>query len=232
MSILLTHELGHFFASRRHGVKTTIPYFIPAPPPVLTGTFGAIIKTFTPVTNRKALLDIAVSGPVAGFIVSIAATVIGLKLSHVIYLQQIQTGVYGFGSSIIFHILLYMVLGPTTDQYYVLLHPIAVAGWIGLFVTSANLLPIGQSDGGHIAYAVLGGKHYLVSIAILILLIVMGILMWPGYILWAILFTIFGIRHPPLADEFVVFDRSRRIIGCLNLVVFVLTFIPSPVRFY
>ena len=231
LSILLTHEFGHFFASRRHGIQTTIPYFIPAPPPFLAGTFGAVIKSKSPVTNRKALLDIAGSGPFAGFVASVAATIIGLKLSHVIQLQH-TVELYRFGSSIIFHVLTYIVLGPTTEQHYIILHPIAVAGWIGFLATSANLLPIGQSDGGHIAYAVFGNRHYPISITILILLIVMGILIWPAYILWVIFFTIFGIRHPPLADELVVLDRKRRIIGCLTLAVFILTFMPLPVRFY
>lgn len=233
LGILLAHEFGHFFASRRHGVQTTIPYFIPAPPLFLTGTFGAVIKSISPITNRKALLDIAVSGPVAGFVVSVAATVIGLKLSYAIPLQQPYTLYgYGFSSSIIFHILSYLVFGPETEPRCILLHPIGVAGWIGLFVTSANLLPVGQNDGGHIAYAVFGKNHYLISITILILLIVLGIFTWPGYIVWAILFLIFGIRHPLLDDDLIVLDRKRKITGCLNLVIFALTFMPAPIHFY
>lgn len=233
LSILLAHEFGHLFASRRHGVQTSIPYFIPAPPPFLTGTFGAVIKSISPITNRKALLDIAVSGPVAGFVASVAAAVIGLKLSYMIPLQQLYTLYgYGFKFSIIFQILAYLVLGPAPELRCILLHPIAIAGWIGLFVTSANLLPIGQSDGGHIAYAVFGKKHYLISITILILLIVLGIFTWPGYILWAILFIIFGIKHPPLDDELTVLDRKRKITGCLNLAIFILTFMPTPIRLY
>ena len=210
-----------------------MPSFIPAPPPFLTGTFGAVIKSISPITNRKALLDIAVSGPVAGFVVSVAATVIGLKLSIAIPLQQPYTLYgYGFSSSIIFHILSYLVFGPEIEQRCILLHLIAVAGWIGLFVTSANLLPVGQNDGGHIAYAVFGKKHYLISITILILLIVLGIFTWPGYIIWAILFFILGIKHPPLDDDLIVLDRKRKITGCLNLVIFALTFMPAPIRFY
>lgn len=231
LSILLAHEFGHYFASRRHGVQTTIPYFIPAPPPFLTGTFGAVIKSISPITNRKALLDIAVSGPVAGFVVSVAATVIGLKLSYVIPLHH-TIKQYRFSYSIIFHILSYLELGPTTEQHYIFWHPIAIAGWIGLFVTSTNLLPVGQSDGGHIAYAVFGKKHYLISITILIPLIVLGIFAWPGYIVWAILFLIFGIKHPPLDDDLIVLDRKRKITGSLNLVIFAITFMPAPIRFY
>lgn len=210
-----------------------MPYFIPAPPPFLIGTFGAVIKSISPITNRKALLDIAVSGPVAGFVVSVAATVIGLKLSYVATIQPLCTFFgYGFNFSIIFQILAYLVFGPVTAQRCILLHPIAIAGWLGLFVTSANLLPVGQSDGGHIAYAVFGRKHYLISITILILLIVLGIVTWPGYIVWAILFIIFGIKHPPLDDELIVLDRKRKITGCLNLAIFALTFMPTPMRFY
>ena len=139
---------------------------------------------------------------------------------------------YGLGSSIIFHALSYYVLGPVSDQQYIFMHPIAFAGWLGFAVTSANLLPIGQSDGGHIAYALFGGKHRFISITLIILLIIMGVFMWPLWIVWAILFIVFGIRHQPLTEEQVVLDRKRKIVGWLNLIVLVITFIPIPVHHY
>lgn len=228
MIILLTHELGHFFASRRHTVQATLPYFIPAPPPFLAGTFGAVIKTQSPIMNKKALLDIGAAGPLAGFVASAIATTIGLSLSKVIAIPKTE-GMLGLGSSIIFHIFSYLVIGPVPDGHDILLNPIAFAGWIGFFITSLNLLPIGQLDGGHIVYAVWSKAHKIISVLMIAILIVFGIFTWPGWLIWAILATILGIKHPPLINGEAALDRRRKIIGWLSLAVFVLTFIPLPI---
>ena len=228
LAILLTHEFGHFFASRKHGVKASFPYFIPAPPPFIVGTFGAVIKTISPIMDRKALLDIGASGPLAGFAVSIIATVIGLSLSKVIVISKTEE-MLGLGSSIIFHILSYIVVGPVPEDWDIVLHPIAFAGWIGFFITSLNLLPIGQLDGGHIVYAVFGRWHRLISITMIAILTVFGVFTWQGWLFWAVLVTILGIKHPPLMDGQIALDRRRKIIGWLSLTVFVLTFIPLPI---
>ncbi|MFQ5585402.1 MAG: site-2 protease family protein, partial [Thermodesulfobacteriota bacterium] len=155
IAILGTHELGHFFASKRHRVVTTVPYFIPGPPlPPMVGTFGAVIRIKSPIVHRTALIDIGAAGPIAGFIVSIAVTVWGLALSPVLPAPSGEGHII-FGSSLIFHALSFLVLGPIPAGYDIFLHPVAFAGWIGFFITCMNLLPIGQLDGGHVLYALL-----------------------------------------------------------------------------
>ena len=228
LTILLTHELGHFFASRAHGVQASLPYFIPAPPPFLAGTFGAVIKTRSPIMDKRALLDIGATGPLAGFITSIVVTVIGLNFSTIITIPE-EKEVLGLGSSLIFSLLSYFVIGPVPEGQDILLHPIAFAGWIGFFITSLNLLPIGQLDGGHIVYAVFGIWHRLISIIMILILTVFGIFTWQGWLFWAILVTLLGIKHPSLMDGQIALDRRRKIIGWLSLAVFVLTFIPLPI---
>ena len=228
LTILLTHEFGHFFASRRHGVKASFPYFIPAPPPFLVGTFGAVIKTRSPIMDKRALLDIGAIGPLSGFLTSIIMTVIGLNFSTIITIPE-EKEVLGLGSSLIFSILSYFVIGPVPEGQDILLHPIAFAGWIGFFITSLNLLPIGQLDGGHIIYAVFGKWHRLISITMIGILVIFGIFTWQGWLLWAMLVTLLGIKHPPLMDGQIALDRRRKIIGWLSLAVFVLTFIPLPI---
>ena len=228
LTILLTHEFGHFFASRRHGVKASFPYFIPAPPPFLVGTFGAVIKTRSPIMDKRALLDIGAIGPLAGFLTAIVATIIGLSFSTIITIPE-EKEVLGLGSSLIFSLLSYFVIGPVPEGQDILLHPIAFAGWIGFFITSLNLLPIGQLDGGHIVYAVFGIWHRLISIIMILILTVFGIFTWQGWLFWAILVTLLGIKHPSLMDGQIALDRRRKIIGWLSLAVFVLTFIPLPI---
>ncbi len=227
LTILLTHEFGHFFASRTHGVQASLPYFIPAPP-FLAGTFGAVIKTRSPIMDKRALLDIGATGPLAGFITSIIVTIIGLNFSTIITIPE-EKEVLGLGSSLIFSILSYLVIGHVPEGQDILLHPIAFAGWIGFFITSLNLLPIGQLDGGHIVYAVFGRWHRLISITMIAILTVFGVFTWQGWLFWAVLVTILGIKHPPLMDGQIALDRRRKIIGWLSLTVFVLTFIPLPI---
>ncbi len=224
LTILLTHEMGHYLTSRYHGVRSTLPYFIPAP--TLLGTFGAFIKMKSPILSKKALIDIGASGPVAGFIVSLFFTTLGLKLSQVVP-SGTEKGI-GLGSSLIFHILASFTLGETPDGIDVILHPIAFAGWIGLFVTSLNLLPIGQLDGGHIAYAIFGRRHRAVSIITLSLLVFFGVFGWPGWLVWGIIVSILGIGHPPVIDQYSPLDLKRKVLGWLTLLIFVLTFTPVP----
>lgn len=227
MTILMSHELSHYFASKKHHTKATLPYFIPAPS--IIGTFGAFIKMKSPIITRKALVDIAASGPIAGFIISVLASIIGLSYSKVISLTHTE-GALGLGDSILFSLLSRLILGVTPDSYDILLHPVAFAGWIGLFVTSLNLLPIGQLDGGHIAYALLGERHRYVSIVLVGVLLLLGLFFWEGWALWALLMLILGLRHPPVLYWEIPLDPKRRFIGLLALIIFVLTFIPAPFK--
>jgi membrane-associated protease RseP (regulator of RpoE activity) len=225
MVILLFHELSHYFASKRHGVDATLPYFIPAP--TIIGTFGAFIKMKSPIVTRKALIDIGASGPVAGFIISVIATLTGLSMSKVVSTAQVQ-GALTLGDSILFSLLSGMVLGVPPPGYDILLHPVAFAGWIGLFVTSMNLIPVGQLDGGHIAYALLGEKHVRLSVLLIVLMVLFGIFFWEGWLIWAMLLLLLGLRHPPVIYWEVPLDSGRKFTGWLTLLMFILTFIPVP----
>jgi membrane-associated protease RseP (regulator of RpoE activity) len=226
--ILLSHEFSHYFLSKAHNTKATLPYFIPAP--TFIGTFGAVIKMKSPITTRKALIDIGASGPIAGFLVSIVALIIGLSYSKVVNEADVAGGIR-LGESLLFNALSYLVLGPQSDGAGIVLHPVAFAGWIGLFITSLNLLPIGQLDGGHISYAVFGEKQRLLSSALVALLAVFGILFWEGWAIWAVLLVFLGLRHPPVMYWEAPLDHKRRFISGLCLFIFIITFIPVPFGF-
>ena len=230
MLILLAHELSHYFVSRRHNVYVTLPYFIPAPS--LIGTFGAIIKMRPPIPHRRALLDIGAAGPIGGFVVAVIAVIIGLKYSEVRPLHDLREmeGAISLGDSILFYLLTKLILNIDPQQYDIFLHPVAFAGWIGLFITSLNLLPVGQLDGGHIAYALFGERHYSISRIVIPLLLVLGVIYWMGWILWALLLFMLGFRHPPVVYPYITLDMKRKMIGWLSFIIFMLTFIPMPFR--
>jgi len=227
MTILLSHELSHYFTSKRHGVEATLPYFIPAP--TIIGTFGAFIKMKSPIATRKSLIDIGASGPIAGFIVSVIATAIGLSVSKVVSVPLTESGL-NLGDSILFSFLSNIILGVVPANHDILLNPVAFAGWIGLFVTSLNLIPVGQLDGGHIAFALLGEKHIFLSKFLIAVMVPLGLLLWPGWTFWAVVLLILGLKHPPVLYWEAPLDNKRRFIGWLSLVIFILTFIPVPFK--
>jgi membrane-associated protease RseP (regulator of RpoE activity) len=227
MTILLIHELSHYLAARKHHTIATLPYFIPAP--TFFGTFGAFIKMKSPIVTRRALIDIGASGPLAGFAVSVVACIAGLSMSTVVTLSA-SDGVLTLGDSLLFSFLSMVILGITPDNADILLHPVAFAGWIGLFVTSLNLIPIGQLDGGHIAFALLGDRHKNVSIVLIVILAVMGIFFWEGWAFWAGLMLLLGIKHPPVLYWELPLDRKRKRIGLIALIIFIITFVPSPFK--
>jgi membrane-associated protease RseP (regulator of RpoE activity) len=225
--ILMTHELSHYFMSRRHRVSASLPYFIPAPS--IIGTFGAIIKMKPPIPDRRSLMDIGASGPIGGFIIAVIATFIGLHWSEIKPSGTIGGGI-AFGSSLLFSFISKIVLNVDPEKYDVILHPVAFAGWIGFLVTSLNLLPIGQLDGGHITYALFGERHTVIAKMTIPVLIVIGILYWPGWLIWAALMIIIGYKHPPVVYPHIQLDKKRKYIGWVSLVIFVLTFTPAPVQ--
>ena len=227
MAILLTHEMGHYLTSRYHGVEATLPYFIPAPS--IIGTFGAFIRMRSPIMNKRALLDIGASGPIAGFIVSIVAVAVGLHYSEVVKADNLS-GI-GLGVPLGFQFISYLMIGPVEEGFDILLNPIAFAGWIGFFVTALNLIPMGQLDGGHVVYAILRKHHRTVSLMMVPILIVMGFFGWPGWYLWAILPLLFGITHPPIVNQEEALDKPRKIIGWITLVIFIVCFTPTPFVF-
>lgn len=226
--ILMVHELSHYLMSRKHHVSASLPYFIPAPS--LIGTFGAIIKMKPPIFDRRALIDIGASGPIGGFAVAIIAVIIGLGYSDIIPLEEARKieGGFSLGNSILFYILAKIVLNINPDKYEIVLHPVAFAGWIGFLVTSLNLLPIGQLDGGHITYALFGERHEWIAKAAIPVLILLGIIFWEGWLIWAFLMILIGYKHPPVVYPQIQLDRKRRVIGWVTLLIFLLTFTPIP----
>ena len=170
LAILGSHELGHYYVSRKHRVDASLPYFIPFP--TIVGTLGAFIRIRSPIPSRKALLAIGIAGPLVGIAVAIPLTIIGLKLSK--FLPTVsKEGIFYLGNSLLFGFLSTIVKGTPPPGMDLFLHPVAFAGWIGLFVTALNLIPMGQLDGGHIAYALLGRHHMKVSLATFVILIQM-----------------------------------------------------------
>lgn len=229
LAILLAHEFSHYIASKKHRIEASLPYFIPAP--TLFGTFGAVIKMKSPITTKNALIDIGASGPIAGFIISIIATIIGLFFSKIMPVQD--TGNFiALGDSLLFKGLTRAILGSVPNQHDVFLHPVALAGWIGFFVTSINLIPVGQLDGGHILYALLGEKHSAFSKLLIGIMFIMGFFFWQGWIIWGVLLIILGFKHPPIVYAAVPLDPRRKIIGWISLAIFVLTFTPVPIMIY
>jgi len=227
MTILLFHELGHYFFSRYHGVRASLPYFIPAPP-ILVGTFGAFIRMKSPPQTRRALFDVGAAGPWAGVALAVPAVVVGLRLSEIRPLSGTEDGLI-LGESLLFSFLTRLALGVSARDVTIVLHPIAMAGWFGLFVTFLNLLPIGQLDGGHVAYAVFGRAHRLVSRICLVGVVLLGLDGWEGWFVWGILLVALGIDHPPTVDATTPLDPLRRRAAWLTAGVLVLTFMRTPI---
>lgn len=228
LGILITHEFGHYLYSRLHRVPATLPLFIPGPPHFI-GTFGAVIRMRSPILNRRALFDIGVAGPIAGFLVAIPALIIGLKLSKVVTVNQ--TFGLQLGEPLILQFFSWLIFGPLPPGYDVLLHPVGFAAWFGLFVTSLNLIPIGQLDGGHVAFALWGPRQRTMALTIIPILLVLGIIGWPGWFIWVGMAGLVGIGHPPVEDPETGLGPTRAWIGRAALAIFILSFAPVPFSF-
>lgn len=233
LSILLAHEMGHYLVARLHGVRATFPYFIPGlffppGPPLFIGTFGAFIRIKSMPANRRALFDVGAAGPWAGVLVAIPAIIIGLALSEVQPLDRFESGTI-LGDSFLFSALAYLVLGVSSNEVSVILHPIALAGWFGLFVTFLNLLPVGQLDGGHVTYSLFGRGHRWIARAFLLTIVFLGLNGWPGWFVWVVLVAVLGIDHPPTLDRFSPLDPRRKFYAWSTVALFVLTYMPVPV---
>ncbi len=226
MTILLAHEMGHYMMSRRYGVPATLPYFIPFPFSPF-GTFGAIIKMKGIIINKKALFDIGVAGPLMSFILSVPCLFFGMKLSKVIPATE-RLREFRLGEPLLLKFIQKITIGQLPTNADILLHPLGYAGWVGLFVTALNLLPVGQLDGGHVIYAVFGRKSRWAFAASMVALILLALFYNPGWLALIILLLIFGMRHPQPFDSETPLDKPRKIIACFMLLVFVLSFTPAP----
>lgn len=225
MSILTAHEFGHYFAARYHRVPASLPYFIPAP--TLFGTFGAIIRMSPDIPNRKALFDIAAAGPLAGVVLAIPITFVGLMLSSV----QPDSGADGnirLGDPLLMQLFMRILEMVPEEGMVVFLHDVAFAGWVGLFVTALNLLPMGQLDGGHIAHAVFGGRSVHVARLAFAGLLIICVTISYNYAFFLVLVFLTRIRHPPTRDDSESLDVDRKLLAWILLGVFVLCFVPEP----
>ena len=219
--------MGHYLTSRRYGIRATLPFFLPFPLPPF-GTLGAVIRMESTVSTRKALFDTGVAGPLTSLLLSIPAIVIGLRLSELIPASQVKEGALRLADPPLFSLIQRLVLGEISENYEILLHPIGFAGWVGLFVTALNLLPIGQLDGGHIAYALFGRKSRLISLIAIAAMAFITIFYNPGWFLLLILMILFGFRHPAPMDDQTPLDGKRKLIGAFAFLAFLLSFTPAP----
>ena len=228
MGILVTHEFGHYLFSRIHRVPASFPLFIPGPPHFI-GTFGAVIRMRSPIMNRRALFDIGVAGPIAGFIAAVVALIVGLSLSELIPRDR----VYGLqlGEPLLLQFFAWVIFGPIPDTYDIVLHPIGFAAWFGFFVTAINLIPLGQLDGGHVAFAVFGHRQRTLALTAIPILLYLGLTGWPGWIIWVALAGLVGVSHPPVVDPETGLGKKRIWVAWGALGIFIVTFAPVPFYF-
>ena len=222
LTILLAHEFGHYLACVYYRIDASLPYFLPSP---FFGTFGAFIRIRSPIYSRRALFDVGIAGPLAGFVFLLPALAVGLAFSKLVPGIGHQTSVQ-FGVPALEWLLEHAIFpgAASTDVY---LHPVARAAWVGVFATALNLLPIGQLDGGHILYSLWPGGHKRVSRVLAFCLIPLGYL-WLGWLLWGAILLWLGRRHPAICDDSEV-GLGRRRLGALALMVFLLCFMFVPI---
>lgn len=229
--ILGAHELGHYLACRYYQVDASLPFFIPMPL-VLTGTLGAFIRIREPIPTKRMLFDIGIAGPLAGFIFALPALFVGMALSPVVRVPEDLVG-FNLGEPLLFQAATWLTWGSLAEGYSVNLHPMAFAAWFGLLATALNLFPIGQLDGGHISYAVLGRRSTTVTLASIAIAIGLTFFSW-SWLVWTFLLVamtlVMGPRHPRTLDEDIPLDRTRMWMAVLALLVFVLCFTPNPIE--
>jgi len=234
LGILLAHELGHFFACKYYGINCTPPFFIPLPVSI-AGTLGAFIRIKSPFQHKRALFDVGVAGPLAGFALTLPALFVGIGLSKLIPKVHLQ-GAVSFGEPLLFRWIGKLVLGYSPATQDMLAHPIAMAAWFGLLATCLNLFPIWQLDGGHIAYALFGRKlQRIVSMLGVTALILVSFLGWPipSYLFFALVLLGVGIRfrfyHPPTVFDDEALGRERVVVGIIALLILAISFTPVPI---
>lgn len=241
LGVLLAHELGHYVAARRHGLDVSPPFFIPAPHLLsLIGTFGAFIRLRSPMLHRRMLMDVGAAGPLAGFVLALPVAAAGLAMSRAAGPLPAFPGspslvvLEGFGLRMgdsLLWMALRAVFAPGSGP--LVLNPVAVAGWVGLFFTAMNLLPVAQLDGGHILYALLGARWQRGAALLVLGFLLLAGWLWPGWWVWAVLVLLLGrgrVAHPPVLDSRLPLTRAQRAAGWVCVVLFVLTFVPVPIR--
>jgi len=235
LTVLIGHEAGHYLACRRYRLPATLPYFLPGLPPL--GTFGAFIRIKSPFYFKRQAFDVGISGPLAGFALTVPILAAGLVLSKVVPAVS-PDGALIFSEPLLFKLMSSLVLPPIPAGSRLLLHPVGWAGWVGLLVTSFNLVPIGQFDGGHVAYALLGRRARLLSRAVLASMAALGLFFHLTWLFLAVILLVIelrtrrGLDHPAVLDEGAPLGRGRTILAAAIVVVFALSFMPAPVHGY
>lgn len=230
LAILSAHEFGHYFACRYYDVDATLPYFIPAPL-FLAGTLGAVIRIKEAFPSKRALFDIGVAGPIAGFVVLVPLLIWGMTMSTV---GPVPGGALYFGEPLLWKLLEWWHFGLIPDGRDVMLHPLGFAAWWGMLATALNLLPFGQLDGGHIMYASLGRRATFVSALVLVLVMVLAVFSVSWIVLavmMAVMAALFGFRHPRVIDEHEPLDGDRQLVAVIAAIIFALCFTPVPIAF-
>lgn len=227
MSILLAHEMGHYLQARRYGVPATYPFFIPMPISPF-GTMGAVILQGSGAANRKSMFDIAISGPLAGLVVAIPVLIMGIHSSEHIQFEGATTG---YGDPLLVKWLALAIHGAPKPGEDLILNPLLFAGWVGVFITSLNLIPVGQLDGGHLMYCLIGKRAHDFALIIVGFAIGYCTLVDSSYVVIIVLLLLMGVKHPPTGDDTVPLNRGRRIAGWLTLAFIVIGFTPKPFVF-
>ncbi|GBE18304.1 peptidase family M50 [archaeon BMS3Abin16] len=246
MGILGSHELGHALVARRNKVDATLPFFLPVPPFFAFGTLGAVIFMNSPIPDRKSLFDIGIAGPLTGFVLSLPVLVLGIARStYIPFNPTVEASPFLLGTPLLFNAISRMILGPELPGQILQTHPIAIAGWAGLFVTSLNLLPMGQLDGGHVIRSVVPKNFKKIYRIVFKLLFTMGAagilaqiyslkwladLTWPGWIFWAALvYFMTKLDHPGPLNDVTPLDPARKAVSVLILIIFLVSFTPVPI---
>jgi Zn-dependent protease len=227
LAILTCHEFGHYFAARRYGLDTTLPFYVPIPPFVSPiGTLGAVIKLKTPLYNRRILMDVGAAGPLAGAVVALPILVYGIL--HAPLAPEVSGPTYVFNEPLLFKALERLLRPDIPPNGDIVATSTVLAGWIGLFVTALNLIPVGQLDGGHVVYALLGTRQHLVGRITVVALAGLG-WFWNGWWMWVLLIVFFvRVKHPPVLDLDLPLDAKRKAIGWITVILFLLCIHPVP----
>jgi membrane-associated protease RseP (regulator of RpoE activity) len=233
LAILGCHEMGHYLACRYYDVDASLPFFIPMPWPfLLTGTMGAFIRIREPIPTKRMLFDIGIAGPIAGFLVAVPALILGVAISRVVKVPT-DVPLFELGEPLLFKLVSMLLWGTPPEGYSLNLHPIAFAAWFGLLATALNLFPMGQLDGGHISYAVLGDNSRHVTRAMIGVALVLTYF-YRSWFVWTLLMLLMlrlsGWRHPPTLDENAPLDRPRKLLAVFAVIMFALCFTPAPIE--
>jgi membrane-associated protease RseP (regulator of RpoE activity) len=232
LAILGCHEMGHYLACRYYDVDASLPFFLPAPLP-LTGTLGAFIRIRARIPSRVALFDIGLSGPIAGFVIAVPALFMGLALSRIEQLPEKFEGVE-LGEPLLFRAAAWLLWGDVADGMSINMHPMAFAAWFGLLATALNLFPIGQLDGGHVAYAVLGRRSSIVSLVMILVAVGLATFVSSSWTVWTILLVVMlfaiGPHHPPTLDDRASLGTMRLVLAVIGLIMLIVCFTPAPIE--